>query len=151
MRSAIAVGLVLFGLAAQVTSSPAAAPANTKICGQIAGPHARYLSRVSGIKSSGSTWTIISTGVACSYAKSKAPGLLKQWAKAKLGAPLKLPGASCVKMIDTGYDGHGTASGGFMCHVGSGAPVSIFGQKTFAARETAPYTIAQIKAFFGIR
>ncbi len=129
----------------------AAAPPNTKICGQIDGPHARYLSLVSGIKSDGSRWTIIATGVDCGYAKKQAPGLLKQWSKAKLGASLKLAGASCLKMVDADYSGTGKSSGGFMCHLGSGAPTSIFGPKTFAVRETAPYTVAQIKAFFGIK
>lgn len=54
-------------------------------------------------------------------------------------------------MIDAGYSGSGKSSGGFVFRLGSGPPVSIFGPKTFAARETAPYAVAQIKAFFGIR
>ena len=82
--------------------------------------------------------------------RKQTPGLLKQWAKAKIGAPLKLAGESCIKMIDRAYSGKGTGSGGFMCHKGSAPPTSEFGQKTFAARETNPYTIAQIKAFFHI-
>jgi hypothetical protein len=150
MRIVLVLALAAGALGVQVALTNAAAPPNTKICGQIKGPNAKYLSRVSGIRSNGSTWTIIVTGVSCSFAKAKAPGLLDQWKKAKLGAALKLPGYGCVKMLDTGYDGKGTASGGLMCRLG-GAPVSIFGQKTFAVRETAPYSIAQIKAFFGIR
>jgi hypothetical protein len=145
------VAAALASAAVFALHAPAAAAPNTKICGQIKGPHARYLSLVSGIKSDGSTWTIIATGVDCSYGKKQTPGLLKQWAKAKLGAPLRLKGASCLKMVDAGYSGSGRSSGGFLCHLGAGLPVSIFGQKTFAARETAPYTVAQIKAFFGIR
>jgi hypothetical protein len=137
--------------AAIASQAFAAAPPNTRICGQIKGPHARYLSLVSGIRSDGSFWTIIATGADCRYAKTQTPGLLKQWAKAKLGASLKLAGASCLKMVDAAYSGSGKSSGGFMCHLGAGAPTSIFGQKTFAARETSPYTIARIKAFFGIR
>jgi hypothetical protein len=146
----IAMLFVLCG-AAFAAQAHGAAPPNTKICGQIKGPHARYLSLVSGVKSDGSTWTIIVTGVDCSYAKKQTPKLLGQWAKAKLGAPLKLEGASCVKMVDAGYSGSGRSSGGFMCHRGTGAPTSIFGPRTFAARETAPYTVAQIKAFFGVK
>jgi hypothetical protein len=138
-------------LAAQAFAAPEAAPSSTKICGQIKGPHARYWSMVSGIKSDGSSWTVIVTGVDCEYALAKTPALLKQWTKAKIGAPLKLTGASCVKMADRSYSGAGPGSGGFMCHFGAGPVVSIFGPKTFAARETAPYTVAQIKAFFGIK
>jgi hypothetical protein len=146
--------VVVIALAAPASaiSAPAAAPSNSRICGpQIQGPHARYLSAVSGFKSDGTTWTILATGVDCTYARKQTPGLLKQWSKARTGAPLKLAGWSCVKMTDRGYSGAGTASGGLMCHKGSSPPTSVFGQNTFAARETNPYTIAQIKAFFGIR
>ena len=155
MRVAVPIVLsaaVLTGIGTQALAARNAAPANTKICGQIKrGPHAKYLSLVSGIRSDGTTWTVIVTGVPCAYAMTKTPGLLKQWAKAKIGAPLKLAGATCLKMTDRAYSGQGTSSGGFMCHRGSGAPTNIFGPSTFAARETAPYTVAQIKAFFGIK
>jgi hypothetical protein len=139
--------------AGTVSAGGLAAPPNTRVCGaQIKnGPAASYLSRVSGFKSKGTTWTVLATGVPCSYARAKTRGLLKQWAKAKLGARLSLAGAVCVKMIDSGYSGTGQSSGGFICHVVAGAPTSIFGQKTFAARETSPYSISQIKAFFGIK
>jgi hypothetical protein len=146
--------LVVLLLGASIVSAGGlAAPPNTRVCGpQIKnGPAASYLSRVSGIKSKGTTWTVLATGVSCSYARAQTPGLLKQWAKAKLGARLTLAHAVCVKMIDSGYSGTGQSSGGFVCHVGAGVPTSIFGQKTFAARETNPYSIAQIKAFFGIK
>jgi hypothetical protein len=147
----LAVTVAAGALAAHVAATSAAAPPNARVCKQIKGPRARYLSRVSGFKSAGSTWTVLATGVDCGYAVKQTPALLKQWTKAKLGAPLRLAGARCLKMIDTGYSGSGTASGGFMCRLGTQAPTSVFGQKTFAGRETAPYTIAQIKAFFGIR
>ena len=150
-RLVLAALLALAGFASQAVAAPAAAPPNTRICGQIKGPHAKYLSVVSGLRSEGTTWTIIVTGVDCTYAKKQTPGLLKQWAKAKIGASLTLAGASCIKMTDRGYSGQGTSSGGFMCHKGSSPPTSIFGQNTFAARETNPYTVAQIKAFFGIK
>ena len=150
--AALAVLVALTIVAARAVASTAAAPANTRICGpQIQGPHASYLSNVSGLRSDGSTWTIIATAVDCTFARKHAPGLLGQWAKAKIGASLKLSGWSCLKMVDHGYTGHGTASGGFMCHKGSSLPVRVFGQNTFAVRETSPYTIGQIKAFFGIR
>lgn len=144
--AALSAGVAVAGVAR------AAAPANTRICGQLThGPHASYLSHVSGIKSTGTTWTVIATGVSCTYATSKTPALLEQWAKAKLGAPLVLAGATCLKMIDSAYSGSGQSSGGFLCHVGSGPPTSIFGPSTFTARETNPYSVAQIKAFFGIK
>ena len=54
-------------------------------------------------------------------------------------------------MIDSAYSGAGQSSGGFLCHVGAGPPTSVFGASTFAARETNPYSIAQIKQFFGIK
>jgi hypothetical protein len=150
-RLLLAALLALAAFTAQAVAAPAAAPPNTRICGQIKGPHAKYLSAVSGFRSQGTTWTIIVTGVDCKYATKQTPGLLKQWAKAKIGAALKLAGESCIKMIDHGYSGQGTASGGFMCRKGSSPPISVFDQKTFAARETNPYTIAQIKALFGIK
>jgi hypothetical protein len=135
-----------------IAAAPRPAPANTKVCGQIKnGPYASYWSLVSGIKSKGTTWTVLATGVPCSYALAKTPPLLKQWAKAKLGAPLTLAGAACIKMIDRAYSGSGRSSGGFMCHRGSGAPTNVFGPNTFAARETNPYSVKQIKAFFGIK
>ena len=155
MRAAIILILVagaLAGATVQAIAAPAAAPANTRICGQIThGPHARYWSVVSGIKSDGTTWTVIATGVPCQYAMAKSPGLLMQWAKARIGAALKLAGATCLKMTDKAYSGQGTSSGGFLCHKGTGPPTSVFGPATFAARETNPYTVAQIKAFFGIK
>jgi hypothetical protein len=155
VRAAIVLFLSVAALAAGSASTDAAsraAPPNTRICTQVKnGPYASYLSLVSGIKSKGTTWTILVTGVPCSYAVAKTPGLLKQWPKAKLGGRLQLAGAVCVKMIDAAYAGHGQSSGGFMCHRGSAPPISIFGPNTFAARETNPYTIAQIKAFFGIK
>lgn len=142
----VAAGSAAFGLVAR-----AAAPSNTKICTQVKGPHASYLSLVSGVKSQGNTWTVLATGVPCGEAVKQVPGLLARWAKAKLGAALAWPGYTCVKMIDRGYNGTGRSSGGLLCHKGAGAPTYVFGANTFAARETAPYTISQIKAFFGIK
>ena len=75
----------------------------------------------------------------------KKPG---PWTKAKLGAPLPLAGFTCVKMIDASYDGKGKSSGGGLCHVGSIPGATPFSQNTFAFRNTGPYSVAQIKAFF---
>jgi hypothetical protein len=138
-------------LSASLPLASAAAPSDTKICKQVPGPHASYLSAVSGIKSNGNTWTVLATGVACSEALRHVPSLLSQWSKAKIGAALSLPGYTCVKMTDRGYGGTGLSSGGLLCHKGAGAASFVFGPNTFTARETAPYTIAQIKAFFGIK
>jgi hypothetical protein len=155
MRTTFAMVLVVSGaavaLGASAGASTAVAPPNTRICGQIHGPHASYVSVVSGIKSSGTAWTVIATGVPCTYAMSKTPGLLKLWAKARLGARIALPGYTCLKMTDRSYSGSGTSSGGFLCHRGSTPAMTIFGPSTFTARETAPYSVAQIKAFFGIK
>jgi hypothetical protein len=92
----------------------------------------------------------LSTGVSCRAATSAAPALLRQWAKAALGARLSATGYACVKLTDTGYSGTGTTSGGFLCHRGSAPATSVFAPGTFAVRETNPYSIAQIKAFFGL-
>src|SRR5262249_24955202 len=154
MRTTFAVVLVVGAAVALGTSARAeitVAPPNTRVCGQIQhGPHASYLSVVSGIRSNGTTWTVIATGVPCGYAMSKTPGLLKLGAKAALGARIALSGYTCLKMTDRSYSGSGTSSGGFLCHRGSTPALTIFGPATFTARETAPYSVAQIKAFFGI-
>ena len=147
VRWGVPLAVVVFCVTA--TTAWAAHP-GTHICGQLTGPHASYLSRVSGMKSQGTTWTVLSTGVSCSAAKAAAPSLLKAWAKAKLGAPLSMKGYACVKLIDTGYSGTGTSSGGFLCHRGSTPATSVFASGTFAVRETNPYSVAQIKAFFGL-
>jgi hypothetical protein len=148
---AVLAALVFVDDASSAPAGRSAAP-GTRVCGQIKnGPYASYLSSVSGIKSKGTTWTVLATDVPCSFALAQTPALLKQWAKAPLGGSLRLTGATCLKMTDGGYSGTGTSSGGFVCHRGAGAPTSVFGARTFAARETNPYTIPQIKAFFGIK
>jgi hypothetical protein len=65
-------------------------------------------------------------------------------------ARLNLSGSTCVVSTDRAYSGQGTSSGGFVCHKGK-TPAAIFTPNTFAARETDPYTIAQIKQFFGLQ
>jgi hypothetical protein len=148
----VLAGAVLALVSLQAVAAPAAAPGSTRICGQIKhGPHAKYLSLVSGIKSDGTTWTVIATGVPCKTALAKTPGLLKRWPKATIGARLPLAGYTCLKMADSAYTGSGQSSGGFLCHRGAGSPTSVFGPNTFTARGTDPYTIPQIKAFFGIK
>jgi hypothetical protein len=53
-------------------------------------------------------------------------------------------------MVDRGYSGKGLASGGGVCRVGAKPAKTVFDPKTFAFRQTAPYTVAQIRAFFGL-
>jgi len=159
-HAAVTVVLSCAALAAGVTATGAASGASvTRVCGQLTStakrqlPSAKYLSLVSGIRSSGSTWTVLATGVPCGTALSSTPALLRQWQQARLGARLDpgLAGYTCVKAIDRAWSGSGQSSGGFVCQKGSGLPASVFAPGTFAARETSPYTIAQIKAFFHIQ
>jgi hypothetical protein len=138
--------------ALSLAAAQADAASATKICGQIKnGPRASYWSLVSGIKQKGgTTWTVLATGVPCGKAVTGSKKLFAQWKTAKLGAPLKLAGFTCVKMIDASYDGKGKSSGGGLCHVGTTPSSSVFSPNTFAFRMTGSYTVAQIKAFFHI-
>jgi hypothetical protein len=147
----IRLGFVVVLLAIACAETAHASPRSaTTICGQIKnGPHASYWSIVSGVKQKdGTTWTVLSTGVPCGKAVAGSKKLFGQWKRAKLGAPLTLAGFTCVKMIDSSYDGKGKSSGGGLCHVGSTPGTSVFSPNTFAFRMTGRYTIAQIKAFF---
>jgi hypothetical protein len=152
IRLALAL-LVATAGATAVGTAGGAAPANARICGQIKnGPHASYWSVVTGIKEKdGTTWTVLATGVDCGFATNASKKLLPVWAHAKLGAKLPFRGYACVKMIDKSYSGTGTSSGGGSCHKGSAPATTIFDPGTFAFRMTGNYTIAQIKAFFGMR
>jgi hypothetical protein len=152
IRLALAL-LVAAAAAIGAGTAVGAAPANAKICGQIKnGPNASYWSVVTGIKQKGgTTWTVLATGVDCGFAMNGSKKLLPVWAHAKLGAKLPFPGYSCVKMVDKTYSGTGTSSGGASCHKGSAPATTIFDQGTFAFRMTGNYTIAQIKAFFGMK
>jgi len=154
MRLVALFSVLGVAFSATVGLAVAAAPPNTKVCTQLKGsslPSASYLSRVSGVRSTGNQWTVLATGVKCATAISAARKLLPRWKSAALGAALPLTGYTCFKMTDSAYTGTGTSSGGFVCHQGAGRAVSVFDQQTFAVRETAPYSIAQIKALFGIR
>lgn len=154
MHARLLVAALLLAVAVAGTQALAAstrALVRGSVCGQIKhGPHAAYWSNVSGIRSKGTTWTVLATDVSCTYAMKQVPALLKQWQHAKPGARLGLAGATCIVSTDRAYSGSGTSSGGFVCHKGSGA-AAIFSPSTFAARETDPYTVAQIKAFFGLK
>jgi len=152
------VSVVVLSLAVACSVTPAlavaAAPSTAKVCTQLKDPSlpsASYLSSVSGIKSKGNQWTVLATGVDCTTAISAAGKLLPRWKTAALGATLPWPGYTCFKMTDSTYAGTGASSGGFICHQGSGRATSVFQAKTFAVRETYPYSVAQVKAFFGIR
>ena len=148
MRIPVLVAALAAALA--LTPAHAGAASATKICGQIKnGPHASYWSLVSGIKQKGgTTWTVLSTGVPCGKAIAGSKTLFAQWKTAKLGAPLTLAGFTCVKMIDSSYDGKGKSSGGGLCHVGSTPGTSVFSPNTFSFRMTGAYSAAQIKAYF---
>ena len=136
-----------------VAAGSASAAGGTKICGQIKhGPSASYWSSVSGIRlKSGTTWTVLATGVKCGFALTASKSLFGAWKAAKVGAPLTLKGYTCVKMTDRTYDGKGIASGGGLCHVGTTPGLTPFAPNTFAFRMTGPYTIPQIKAFFHLK
>ena len=149
MALRLAIGTALVGAVAFATTAHAVPP-NTKVCGQLSGPYVKYWSLISGMKAAGTRWTVISTGVDCGFALRSTPGLLSQWTKAPLGGSLRLTGYACTKLVDSSYDGKGRASGGGLCHKGT-TPGVPFGQQTFAFRGTGSYTVAQIKAFFGIR
>lgn len=154
MRTWIALALLVAAVAAiDAGTAGGAAPPNAKICGQIKnGPHASYWSVVTGIKEKdGTTWTVLSTGVDCGFTINASKKLLPVWAHAKLGAKLPFAGYACVKMIDKSYSGTGTSSGGGSCRKGSAPATTIFDPGTFAFRMTGTYTIAQIKAFFGMK
>jgi hypothetical protein len=149
-RRHVALLAIAAVLAAPAVSSALGHP-GSKLCGQRPGPYASYLSRVSGFKSRGKTWTVIATPASlCRFALAHLDTLLGEWKRAKLGAQLALPGYTCVKMVDTGYGGAGTASGGFLCHRGKTPAPTIFDANSFTARESAPYSAASIRALFGI-
>ncbi len=153
-RSVQAVLLAILAGAVVSGASARGAPArpDTTLCKQIPGPHAEYLSLVSGFKSKGNTWTVLATKrVSCGLALAKTPALLGRWVSAPIGGRLPLAGYTCTKMKDSGYSGTGVSSGGFLCHRGTRPATSPFAPDTFAARETTPYTPAQIRALFGIR
>lgn len=154
MRVVVIVLSLVVALSVTLGRAVAAAPSNAKICTQLKDPSlpsASYLSSVSGIKSMGNQWTVLATGVDCTTAISVARKLLPRWKAAAIGATLPSPGYTCFKMTDSTYAGTGRSSGGFLCHQGTGRATSVFGPRTFAARETYPYNVAQIKAFFGIK
>jgi len=136
-----------------VAAGSASAAGGTQICGQIKnGPSASYWSSVSGIRlKSGSTWTVLATGVRCGFAVKASKSLFGAWKAAKIGGSLKLKGYTCVKMTDRTYDGKGISSGGGLCHVGATPGLTPFAPNTFAFRMTGPYTITQIKAFFHLK
>jgi hypothetical protein len=137
--SAAAIG----GLAGQAAGKPAA-PLKIKIriCGQIKhGPHASYRSLLTGKTLKGTTWTVFSTRIPCSKAKSVAPSVLKWWKTAKVDAHKTLKGFSCGKAND-GRGHSGTAG----CIPTKGGYAAL---ANFELLMTGKYTIGQIKAMFG--
>jgi hypothetical protein len=150
MSRAGAIGLAAVLAAAVVaTATPARSTSRGVICGQLQGPPAAFWSNVTNLHLKGTTWTVLASGVPCAQAMKATPGLLTQWAKAKIGAPLTFTGARCLKMTDRAYSGAGVSSGGFVCTTGPGTP-AIFGPKTFSARMTDGWTTQQIKQYLGL-
>jgi hypothetical protein len=154
MRSVILAFSAVLASTVAISMAGAATSAGTQICTQLKGPKlptASYLSSVSGIKSHGNVWTILATRVKCSTAVSISRKMLPRWKVARLGASLPWPGYTCFKMIDAKYTGRGKSSGGFLCHRGTRRATSPFAARTFAARETYPYSVKQVKQFFGLK
>jgi hypothetical protein len=146
--SAILAVIAALGLVAAEPATPAQIGV---VCGQIrTGPYASFSSSlVTGLKLKGTTWTVVATGLPCATAMKATPRLLRQWAKAKIGAPLALSGMHCLKLTDRAYGGPGESSGGFVCGSQTGTPY-LFAPKTFAARMTGGWSVARIKQTFGL-
>jgi hypothetical protein len=139
MRTPLVIPVVLATLAA-VTTAAAAPAGKTQICGQRQGPSTAWSDTLPGygtFKFKGSTWTVFATDVSCPFALQATPGLLAQWAKAKVGGRLTLAGWLCTKEKARAYAGKGTSSGSIGC-VGKQAAF-------IAIQMYAPYTLAQIK------
>jgi hypothetical protein len=77
----------------------------------VTGPYASFWSLVTGLKLKGTTWTVLATDVPCSTAMKATPGMLKLWAKVKIGASLPLAGYQRLKMTDRAYSGTGRPAG----------------------------------------
>src|SRR5262245_9186193 len=93
--SAAAIG----GVAGTAAGAPAAP--KTKICGQVKhGPHASYSSLLTHKKLAGTTWTVFSTGIPCTKAKSVAPAVLRWWKTAKVDSHTTVKGFLCEKEND---------------------------------------------------
>jgi len=141
MRIALALTLTVAVGGLLATQVFAAAEGKTKICGQKKGPFASWSATIPGLNKTyrfkGSTWTVFATDVKCSFAMASAPGLLRQWSKAKISARLTLKGWLCTKEKGRGYSGKGTSSGSIGCAGPKGAFIAIY--------MYAPYTLAQIK------
>ena len=85
----------------------------------------------------GTTWTLVSDRVPCSFAMQKTPALLEQWSRTKAPGRMVpgLAGWTCAK--DRGYIGYG----------GKGSPEGscLKAGKLFSLIESGPYTLARIK------
>jgi hypothetical protein len=146
LRTTFALALAVTAVGLFATHGLAAGTAGKlKICGQKHGPHAAWRIQIPGSKTfkfKGSTWTVFVSGTPCSFAMKVAPGLLKQWAKAKPSAArLVLPHWICTKNPSQAYSGSGKSSGSIGC---AGPKGQIIGIVMYA-----PISLGQIKQIAG--
>jgi len=138
LLTAIAAGALVAGVAAQAGS--AARPRIT-ICGQIKhGPQVTYTTLITRRRLSGSTWTVIATGVPCAKAMAAAPVILRWWRTARIkGSVQNIAG---FELCNKESDNHGS-SGSAGCVYKGLANVELV--------MTGPVSIAQLKQLLGAR
>jgi hypothetical protein len=132
-------------LAAIAGSAVAATSSIGKICGQIRnGPYDAWTvqGKSGPLRLKGRTWTVaVFPGTSCAKAMKATPGLLKQWAKAKPGQPLKPPAGflGCGKVESNGPNNRVESSGG-QCYdaAGSGFRFLMTGKLTKAQIQALP-------------
>jgi len=127
----VCLAVVLCGQAAATTAKMQVSP-QTLICGQVKhGPSATGPFPLTQKILKGTTWTVFSDGIPCSFAMAKTPVLLKQWAKAKPAGDLRpgMPGYDCTRDT-TGVIGRCIKTA----------------TKSFEFWMTGQYTLAQLKA-----
>jgi hypothetical protein len=140
LRTTLALVIAITSLGLLAAQGLAAGNGAVKICGQKHGPHAAWRTPAIAGKTyrfKGSTWTVFVTVTPCSFAMKVAPGMLRQWEKAKLGARLSLPHWTCTKNPAFAYSGPGKSSGSLGC---AGPKGQIIGIVMYA-----PITLGQIK------
>lgn len=129
----LAAAAILGGQASSSMASTQISP-ETRICGQVKhGPLAAGPFPLDQKILKGTTWTVFSDGIPCSFVLAKTPALLKQWAKAKPARDLRpgLPGYICTRDTKGSVIGRCTKTGS---------------NKSFEFWMTGPYTLAQLKA-----
>jgi hypothetical protein len=143
LRFAVVIaGAALAGVAGNAV---AASTSVGEICGQIRnGPYDAWTVQAQNgpLRLKGRTWTVaVFPGTSCSKAMKATPGLLKQWAKAKPGQPLKPPAgfAGCGKVENAGPKNRVESSGG-QCYdaAGSGFRFLMTGKLTKTQIQALP-------------